>query len=77
MNPRPPGYEPDELPAALPRDDLIMISHAIIFVNPLFLLFLSKKPKLKNMPLAHGSIPVYNGVVSMKRTDRTWANWIS
>ena len=37
MNQRPPGYEPDELPTALPRDiyllSLYIIAYAAAFVN--------------------------------------------
>ena len=36
LNPRPPGYEPDELPTALPRDAWYIVAWATRFVNPLF-----------------------------------------
>ena len=33
MNPRPPGYEPDELPTALPRVIIFVKSQSGIYVN--------------------------------------------
>ena len=34
LNPRPPGYEPDELPTALPRDAKNNITDKNRIVNP-------------------------------------------
>ena len=34
MNLRPPGYEPDELPTALPRDVQVIITEVVSPVNP-------------------------------------------
>ncbi len=64
LNQRPSGYEPDELPAAPPRD-IMLIFTALVYYNTLVLLLQEVFSYFYNMPLSSRIFAIsYVGLIS-------------